>query len=98
MSKLVRVEDIVKVVGMKNYIASLEMLETNLSYRGYQLNEKKEAVLEFLYSAKEKATVHITIDKKRNIKAIQCDCEHFNQDVYCPHVALAIKYLFSDET
>lgn len=98
MSKLVRVEDIVKVVGMKNYIASLEMLETNLSYRGYQLNEKKEAVLEFLYSAKEKAIVHITIDKKRNIKAIQCDCEHFNQDVYCPHVALAIKYLFSDET
>ena len=52
MSKLVRVEDIVKVVGMKNYIASLEMLETNLSYRGYQLNEKKEAVLEFLYSCK----------------------------------------------
>ena len=91
MSKLVRVEDIVKVVGMKNYIASLEMLETNLSYRGYQLNEKKEAVLEFLYSAKEKAIVHITIDKKRNIKAIQCDCEHFNQDVYCPHVALAMK-------
>ena len=68
MSKLVRVEDIVKVVGMKNYIASLEMLETNLSYRGYQLNEKKEAVLEFLYSAKEKAIVHITIDKKGTSK------------------------------
>lgn len=97
MSKLVRVEDIVKVVGMKNYIASLEMFETNLKYLGYQYNEKNQAVLEFLYDADQKSKSSITIDKKRNIKSISCDCSTWNDDTYCPHIALAIKYLFSNE-
>ncbi len=99
MANLARIEDIIEVVGMTNYIKSLELPEHQLKYTGYIIDDANQAVLNFkyIYSQEQVYLQKVAISKNRKLTFIQCSCHDFNEQEYCPHIALVIKFLFEQK-
>lgn len=99
MANLARIEDIIEVVGMTNYIKSLELPEHQLKYTGYIIDDNNQAVLNFkyIYSQEQVYLQKVAISKNRKLTFIQCSCHDFNEQEYCPHIALVIKFLFEQK-
>lgn len=88
-SKIVKVEDVMKIVGIQSYIDALALDSEKLVYQGYD-REKISATCRFSFDDK---IITIKIDKESNIKTMHCSCEK----EYCAHIALAVMYLLSHE-
>lgn len=91
MGKITRIEDITKIVGIKNYIKALSLNSNKLKYTGFD-KKGKGICFSFLY---EEHTMHICIDSDRNLYNISCSCTKSLD--YCAHIALAIMYLLRNE-
>lgn len=91
MKKIIRIEDITEIVGMKNYIEALSLNKDNLNYLGCDIGQNR---LNFNFKY-ENNTIKISIDKKNNIKELKCNCETNNLN-YCKHIALALMFLMSN--
>lgn len=98
MTKILKREDIMNIVGVQNYINALDLNQNHLKYLGSELAGNKLVLFNFQYSEKKEShIITITIDRKKNIKEMKCDCKHFYPEIYCPHIALAIMYFLSNE-
>lgn len=64
MKKIIRIEDITEIVGIKNYIEALSLDQEKLIYLGYD-KKNSEIVFNFKY---EDHTINIMIDKKKQYK------------------------------
>lgn len=98
MEKIVKVEDVVKIIGMDQYLASLKLDMKALSYTG-AMNDiaHKQVILNFKYatSSDEVLMLKIGIDKNRNFIYQYCSCLDFRRDLKCGHNALLVRYLLS---
>ena len=72
MKKIIRIEDITEIVGIKNYIEALSLDQEKLIYLGYD-KKNSEIVFNFKY---EDHTINIMIDKKNNINKTICNCQN----------------------
>ena len=97
MSKVVRMEDIIDIVGMSNYIEALELNIDNLKYLGCEPSGTKLVLFNFEYQEKEQHLINLFVDADKNVKEVRCDCHKFDILEYCPHVALVIMYFLSNE-
>ncbi len=97
MSKIVRMEDIIDIVGMNNYIEALDLDIDHLTYLGCEPSGNKLVLFNFEYKEKERHLTNLFVDIDKNVKEVRCDCKHFNLTEYCPHVALVIMYFLTHE-
>lgn len=97
MSKIVRMEDIINIVGMNNYIEALNLNIDNLIYKGSEPSGSKLVLFNFEYLEKEKHLITLFVDIDKNVKDVKCDCNSFDTLEYCPHVALVIMYFLTNE-
>lgn len=97
MAKVIRMEDIIQVVGIENYIAALNLDIENLTFLGSELASNKLVLFNFNYKEKEEHLIQLIVDKDINVKSVTCNCKNFDLQDYCPHVALVIMYFLSNE-
>ncbi|MCI9233427.1 MAG: DEAD/DEAH box helicase family protein [Bacilli bacterium] len=97
MPKIVRMEDIIDIVGMSNYIKALEFNIDDLTYLGCEPSGNKLVLFNFEYIEKDKHLITLFVDADKNVKEVRCDCSHFDALEYCPHVALVIMYFLTNE-
>lgn len=99
MANLVRIEDIIEVVGMSNYIKSLDLPMYQLKYTGYMIDTSNQAVLNFKYVNYKDSIIllKVSISKDRKLTFFHCGCDMFNDKEYCPHIALVIQFLFEQK-
>lgn len=97
MSRIVRIEDVIDIVGMSNYIEALNLNIDNLIYRGCEPSGTKLVLFNFEYREKEKHLITLVVDVNKNVKDVKCDCNQFDVLEYCPHVALVIMYFLTNE-
>lgn len=99
MANLARIEDIIEVVGMNNYIRSLELSIYQLKYTGYIVDDSNQAVLNFKYISSDDQVYlqKIAISNERKLTFFHCSCHDFNEKEYCPHIALVIQFLFEQK-
>ena len=90
MGKIVRIEDITEIVGLKNYIDALSLNQEDVCYKNAK-RQNNEIIFQFQY---KNYHIEISIDRKEQIKRLICDCEH--QDSYCKHMAVCLIFLFSN--
>lgn len=91
-------EDIINIVGMKNYIAALDLNIDNLTYLGSEPSGAKFVLFNFQYQENNRRVlITLTVDSSKNVKKVTCDCEQFDMIDYCPHVALVIMYFLANE-
>lgn len=90
-SNIVTIEDITNVVGIDNYIKSLTLDSKKLEY-DYFLIKYKNIDLYFKYEDK---VIIITVNKNLSILETKCSCHEDTS--YCPHITLAVIYLFEHE-
>ena len=91
MKKIIRIEDITEIVGIKNYIEALSLDQEKLIYLGYD-KKNSEIVFNFKY---EDHTINIMIDKKNNINKTICNCQN-DGEKNCKHIAICLIYLMSN--
>ena len=94
MAKIIRMEDIIGIVGIENYIAALNLDIDKLKYLGNEPSGTKLVLFNFNY---ENHLIKLTVDKDKSIKDVSCDCKNFDLQEYCPHVALVIMYFLTNE-
>lgn len=98
MSKIVRMEDIIDIVGMKNYIEALNLNIDDLKYLGSEPSGSKMVLFNFQYHERENThLITLTVDGEKNVKDVRCDCENFNMQDYCSHIALVIMQFLANE-
>lgn len=95
MAKIVKMEDIIQVVGMKHYVEAIEMSLNDLSYMGSEKISSSVVTLKFDYQD----SIHMGINVGRDhfIKDIHCTCSSYRRQDYCAHAALMIMYLYQNE-
>ncbi|MFV0250330.1 MAG: DEAD/DEAH box helicase [Bacilli bacterium] len=86
MANIVKVEDIMKIVGINNYIKSLSLDKQKLEFTGHELINN-EIMLKFKYKLN---SCEIYLDKNETIKQLNCDCSSFNCKYFCEHAALVV--------
>lgn len=92
MKKIIRIEDITEIVGIKNYIEALSLNQDYLKYLGFD-KQNSRVVFHFKY---DEHTIHISVDKKSNIRELKCNCKDNNLD-YCKHIATCLIFLMSND-
>lgn len=86
--RVVRVEEITKLVGMDSYIASLSLNHTKLKQRKIEPLEDTDLKITYTY---ENEMIQIVVSKEKFIRLKKCTC----QKEHCGHIALAIKDTFT---
>ena len=86
--RVVRVEEITKLVGMDSYIASLSLNHTKLKQRKLEPLEDTDLKITYTY---ENEMIQIVVSKEKFIRLKKCTC----QKEHCGHIALAIKDTFT---
>ena len=90
-TKIAKVEDIVSIVGMHNYIEALDLEKENLQYLGDEL-KKGEIKLNYKY---ENYNIYAMINKDKTLTNMVCSCNKYKPNHYCPHCALMVMHLLS---
>ena len=85
--RVVRVEEITKLVGMDSYIASLSLNHMHLKKQKIEPLENAELKITYTY---EKETIQVVVSKEKFIRFKACTCHK----EHCGHIALAIKDVF----
>lgn len=95
MAQLTKIEDVTKITGMEQYVASLALTESQLSYTGFIRDAANQAILNFKYqvSATEIVMLKLGISKHHEFTYFYCSCKDFHADGLCPHTALAVKHI-----
>lgn len=91
MATITRIEDVTNIVGVDNYIKSLALDKSKLTFEK-SFKKHKGIRFEFKYFDHE---ITVDIDRNHNIYDMSCDC--MNSTSYCPHIALSIMYLLNHE-
>lgn len=86
--RVVRVEEITKLVGMDSYIASLSLNHTKLKKRKIEPLEDTDLKITYTY---ENEIIQIVVSKEKFIRSKTCTCHK----EHCGHIALAIKDTFT---
>lgn len=86
--RVVRVEEITKLVGMDSYIALLSLNHTKLKQRKIEPLEDTDLKITYTY---ENEMIQIVVSKEKFIRLKKCTC----QKEHCGHIALAIKDTFT---
>ena len=86
--RVVRVEEITKLVGVDSYIASLSLNHTKLKQRKIEPLEDTDLKITYTY---ENEMIQIVVSKEKFIRLKKCTC----QKEHCGHIALAIKDTFT---
>lgn len=92
MKKIIRIEDVTEIVGIKNYIEALSLNQDNLTYLGF---DKQNSLVVFSFKY-DNHTIQISVDKKNSIKELKCDCKE-NDSNYCKHIAVCLIFLMSND-
>lgn len=93
MANLVRMEDIIDIIGMNNYFKAIQLDHETLKYSKME-KKGKIVTLHFQYKTQN---ITIDIDKNLTISNFHCGCKDFRPNTYCPHIGLAIMRLMSGE-
>lgn len=95
MAKIVKMEDIIQVVGLNHYVQAIEMSQDDLEYLGSEKINSSIVTLKFTYQN----SIHmgINVGRDRFIKDIHCTCSSYRRSDYCAHAALMIMYLYQHE-
>lgn len=91
--KIAKIEDIIKIVGMNNYIEALDLERSTLKYLDNEVGNG-EVKLRYLY---DKYSSYIKINQKKTVTDIFCSCEKYKPNYYCPHCALIVMELLNNE-
>lgn len=95
--KISKIEDIIGIVGINNYTDSLMLNKNNLSYTGYIINDKLEAILNFQYKDNDHIVIlKIGVNNNHEFTYFYCSCAHTDKNNHCRHTALLIEYLNSN--
>ena len=98
MPKIVRMEDIIDIVGINNYVAALDLDIDQLTYLGSEPSGSKLVLFKFQYQEKKNHLITLLVDKNKNVKEVKCDCEKFDAIDYCSHIALVIMFFLTNES
>lgn len=98
MPKIVRMEDIIDIVGINNYVAALDLDIDQLTYLGSEPSGSKLVLFKFQYQEKKNHLITLLVDQNKNVKEVKCDCEKFDAIDYCSHIALVIMFFLTNES
>lgn len=90
--KIVTIEDITSIVGLKNYIDALSLDTTKIKYIN-SINSNNNYILSFNYDNND---ITVTIDKNKNINDLKCNCSSYNSD-YCKHIGAIMIHIMKNQ-